>query len=58
VVIENRKENRMKKNILISYIADVETDLDAYFALQKSLRNLPDSELEKFDAFEILDVVE
>lgn len=48
----------MKKNILISYIADVETDLDAYFALQKSLQNLPDSELEKFDAFEILDVVE
>ncbi len=48
----------MKKNILISYIADVETDLDAYFALQKSLINLPDSELEKFDAFEILDVVE
>ena len=48
----------MKKNILISYIVDVDTDLDAYFSLQKSLRNLPDSELYKFDAFEILDVVE
>ena len=48
----------MKKNILISYIADADTELDAYFALQKSLRNLPDSELEKFDAFDILDVVE
>ena len=48
----------MKKNILISYIVDVDNDLGAYFALQKSLRNLPDSELKKFDAFEILDVVE
>ncbi len=48
----------MKKNILISYIADVDTDLDAYFALRKSLQSLPDSELEKFDAFDILDVVE
>jgi len=33
-------------------------DLDAYFALQKSLRNLPDVELAKFDAFDILDVEE
>jgi hypothetical protein len=47
-----------KKNILISFVTEANTDLDAYFALQKSLRNLPDSELEKFDAFEILDVVE
>ncbi len=48
----------MKKNILISYIVDVDNDLDALFALRKSLHILPDSELEKFDAFEILDVVE
>jgi|APGre2960657404_1045060.scaffolds.fasta_scaffold1215299_1 hypothetical protein len=48
----------MKKNILISYVVDVDTDLDAYFALQKSLRSLPDVELAKFDAFEILDVKE
>ena len=48
----------MKKNILISYVVDVDTDLDAYFALQKSLRNLPDSELDKFDVFEILNVEE
>jgi hypothetical protein len=46
------------KNILISYVVDVNTDLDAYFALQKSLRSLPDVELAKFDAFEILDVKE
>ncbi len=48
----------MKKNILISYIVDADNDLDAIFALRKSLYILPDSELEKFDAFEILDVVE
>lgn len=48
----------MKKNILISYVVDAETDLAAIFALQKSLRYLPDSELIKFDAFEVLEVKE
>lgn len=48
----------MKKNILISYIVDTDSDVKAIFALRKSLSNLPESELEKFDAFEVLDVVE
>lgn len=48
----------MKKNVLISYIVDTDSDLKAIFALRKSLSTLPESELEKFDAFEVLDVVE
>ena len=48
----------MKKNVLISYIVDTDSDLKAIFELRKSLHNLPDSELKKFDAFEVLDVVE
>lgn len=48
----------MKKNILISYIVDTDSDVKAIFALRKSLSTLPESELEKFDAFEVLDVVE
>jgi hypothetical protein len=48
----------MKKNVLISYVVEADTDLSAIFALQKSLRYLPDSELIKFDAFEVLEVKE
>jgi hypothetical protein len=48
----------MKKNILISYVVEANTELDAIFSLNKSLRYLPDSELIKFDAFEVLDVEE
>jgi hypothetical protein len=48
----------MKKNVLISYVVEADTDLKAVFELQKSLRYLPDSELIKFDAFEVLDVKE
>ena len=48
----------MKKNVLISYIVDTDSDVKAIFALRKSLSTLPESELEKFDAFEVLDVVE
>ena len=48
----------MKKNILISYVVDADSDLKAIFALRKSLATLPDSELEKFEAFEVLDVKE
>ena len=48
----------MKKNVLISYIVDTDSDLKAIFALRKSLSTLSDSELEKFEAFEVLDVVE
>ena len=45
------------KNVLISYVVDVDNDLDAIFALRKSLNYLPENELEKFDAFDVLDVV-
>lgn len=48
----------MKKNVLISYVVEADTDLKAVFELQKSLRYLPDSELIKFDAFEVLEVEE
>jgi hypothetical protein len=48
----------MKKNVLISYIVDTDSDVKAIFELRKSLNNLPDSELVKFEAFEVLDVVE
>jgi hypothetical protein len=48
----------MKKNVLISYVVEAETDLKAIFALNKSLSTLPESELEKFEAFDVVEVVE
>jgi hypothetical protein len=47
-----------KKNVLISFVTDAETDLQAIFNLNKVFNKLSDNELEKFDAFEVLDVVE
>lgn len=40
----------MKKIVLITYTVEADTDLSAIFALRKSLNNLSESELEKFDA--------
>ena len=48
----------MKKNVLISYVVEADTDLEAVFALNKSLATLPESELVKFDAFDVLEVSE
>jgi len=48
----------MKKNVLISYVVEADSDLKAVFALNKSLSSLPDSELIKFEAFDVVDVVE
>jgi hypothetical protein len=48
----------MKKNVLISYVVEADNDLSAIFALNKSLSTLPDSELVKFDAFDVLEVSE
>lgn len=48
----------MKKNVLISYVVEADSDLKAVFALNKSLSILPESELIKFEAFDVLDVVE
>jgi hypothetical protein len=45
-----------KKNVLISFVTDADTDLNAVFNLNKVLNKLSDSELEKFNAFEVLDV--
>ena len=48
----------MKKNVLISYVVEADNDLSAIFDLNKSLASLPDSELVKFDAFDVLEVSE
>ena len=48
----------MKKNVLIIFVTDADTDLQAVFNLNKVLYKLSDDELKKFDAFEVLDVVE
>jgi hypothetical protein len=48
----------MKKNVLISFVTEADTDLQAVFNLNKIMQKLSDDELEKFDAFEVLDVVE
>ena len=48
----------MKKNVLISFVTDADTDLQAVFALNKIMYKLPESDVVKFDAFEVLDVVE
>ena len=45
-----------KKNILISFVTDADTDLQAIFNLNKILHKLNDNDLEKFNAFEVLDV--
>lgn len=47
-----------KYNVLVSYVCETETELDAIFALNKTLRPLSESELEKFDAFHIEKVIE
>ena len=48
----------MKKNVLVSYVVEADTDLKAIFALKNTLFQLPDSELVKFEAFDVVDVVE
>lgn len=45
-----------KKNVLISFVTEAETDLHAVFALNKIMQKLSESDLEKFNAFEVLDV--
>lgn len=48
----------MKKNVLISFVCEADTDLRAVFALNEVLWQLPDSELARFDVFDVVDVVE
>jgi len=45
-----------KKNVLISFVTDADTDLQAVFNLNKIFAKLSDNELENFNAFEVLDV--
>ncbi len=45
-----------KKNVLISFVTDADSDLQAVFNLNKILHKLSDNELENFNAFEVLDV--
>jgi hypothetical protein len=45
----------MKKNVLISFIVEAETDLEAVFALNKILYQLPDKDLVKFDVFDVVE---
>jgi hypothetical protein len=47
-----------KKNVLISFVTEAETDLNAVFDLNKIFLALPESDLVKFDVFDVLDVVE
>lgn len=48
----------MKKNVLISFVTDAETDLQAIYSLNRIMEKLPENVLERFEAFEVLDVVE
>ena len=49
---------KMKKNVLISFITEADTDLEAVFDLNKVFLALPESDLVKFDVFDVLEVVE
>ena len=48
----------MKKNVLISFVAEADSDLSAIFALNKIFANLSENDLVKFDVFDVLDVEE
>ena len=48
----------MKKNVLISFVTEADTDLNAVFDLNKIFLALLESDLKKFDVFDVLDVVE
>ena len=45
----------MKKNVLISFVTEAETELEAVFNLNKILYQLPDKDLIKFDVFDVVD---
>ena len=48
----------MKKNVLVSFVTEADSDLSAVFALNKIMYKLPESDVVKFDVFDVLDVVE
>lgn len=47
-----------KKNVLISFVTESDTDLGAVFDLNKIFLSLSENDLKKFDVFDVLDVVE
>ncbi len=47
-----------KHNVLISYVCESETELEAIFALNKTLRPLSENELEKFNAFLVEEITQ
>jgi hypothetical protein len=40
-----------KYNVLVSYVCEADSELEAVFALNKTLNPLNENELEKFNAF-------
>lgn len=44
-----------KKIVLVTFVTDADTDLKAVFNLNKVFAKLSEEDLEKFDAFEVLD---
>ena len=42
-----------KYNVLVSYVCESDSELEAVFALNKTLRPLSENELEKFNAFHV-----
>jgi hypothetical protein len=40
-----------KYNVLVSYVCEADSELEAVFALNKTLSPLNENELEKFNAF-------
>jgi hypothetical protein len=48
----------MKKNVLISFITEADTDLEAVSELRKIMYLLPENIVSKFEAFDILEVAE
>jgi hypothetical protein len=45
----------MKKVVLMSFVTEAETDLEAVFALNKILYKLPDEDLAKLDVFDVVE---
>ena len=44
-----------KKIVLVTFVTDADTDLQAVFNLNKVFAKLSEQELEKFEAFQVLD---
>ncbi len=45
----------MKKNVLISFVTEAETEIEAVFNLNRILYKLSDEDLVKFDVFDVVE---